>query len=372
MVYKTRHRFSQALRTLPFAIGIVLAFISCSKDPIREKPIDPPDPTDSINYKHGCYVVNEGNFNWGNASVTFIDAATSAVDPDAFSGANQRSLGDVAQSMKIHNGRGYIIVNNSNKIEVVSLDDFSSVKTITGFNSPRYMEIIDSTKAYVTNLKGGISVVDLNTLEITGTIETPDWTERMVVYKQDVFITSVGKFSSTSAERKAMVFVISAKEDKITDSILTGKEPLGIVIDKKDQIWVLCTGGWDGEEPPALLRVNPNLRTVEKSYVFSGAEGVPSQLCINPGRDTLYFLRNGIYRMPVTSASLPSQSFITGNGKLFYGLDVNPQTGEIWASDAVDYVQNGWVYKYNASTGALLETFKAGRIPGSFAFSLEE
>lgn len=351
---------------------MVIAMASCNKDPIRERPVDPPVPPDSASFKSGCFIINEGNFNWGNASVTFINLQTGSVEQDVFSAANQRSLGDVAQSMTVFNGRGYIVVNNSNKVEVVSLDDFKTIKTIQGFSSPRYFTVVDSAKAYVTNLHGNISIVDLNALEVTGTIETPDWTEGMVRYQQYVFIASVGKFSESTAVRKAKVYIINTKLDQIVDSILTGKEPMGIVIDKKDKIWVLCTGGWDGYEPPALLRVNPDLREVEKAFVFEGNDGVPSRLCINPGRDTIYFLRNGVFRMPVASGTLPSQAFIPSEDKLFYGLDVDPYTGRLWTSNAVDYVQNGWVYQYDASTGALLKSFKAGRIPGSFAFSSED
>jgi DNA-binding beta-propeller fold protein YncE len=345
---------------------------SCSKDPIRERPVDPPVPPDSVSYKSGCFVINEGNYNWANASVTFINLKTGDVQQDIFGSANQRSLGDVAQSMTVFNGRGYIVVNNSNKIEVVSLDDFKTIKTIQGFSSPRYFEVVDSTKAYVTNLFGNISIVDLNSLEVTGTIETTDWTEGMVRYQQYVFITSIGKFSESTAVRKAKVFIINTKQDKIVDSIMTGKEPMGIVIDKKEKIWVLCTGGWDAFEPPALLRVNPDLREVEKAFIFDGNTGVPSRLCINPGKDTLYFLKDGIFRMPVASGTLPSQAFIPSEGKLFYGLDVDPYTGDLWTTNAVDYVQNGWVYQYNAAAGTLLKSYKAGRIPGSFAFSSEE
>ena len=79
-----------------------------------------------------------------------------------FGRVNDRPLGDVAEAMKVYNMKGYIVVNNSNTVEVVSLPDFKSVKSITGFNSPRNIEFIDSNKAYVTNLLKDISVVDLN------------------------------------------------------------------------------------------------------------------------------------------------------------------------------------------------------------------
>ncbi len=369
MIKQNRTHPLNAIGNQLLALLILFSVISCSKDPIREKPVTPPDPGDTSKFTNGCFILNEGNFNWGNASVTFFNSLTHTIRPDVFEAVNQRALGDVAQSMTVYNGRCYIVVNNSNKIEVVSLDDFKSVKTIQGFHAPRYLQVVDSTKAYVTNLHGDISIVDLNTLEVTGSILATDWTEQMATYKNFVFTTSIGQFNETNAVRKAKVYIINTKNDMIVDSILVGKEPMGIVIDKKDKIWVLCTGGWDAVEPASLYRVNPDLMMVEKKYTFPGTGNVPSRLCINPGRDTIYFLNNGIFRMPVTAQELPAQPFITSDDRLFYGLNVDPADGTIWTSDAVDYVQNGWVYQYNQATGQMIRSFKAGRIPGSFAFS---
>ncbi len=370
MIDTFRINFRYIILSTFAALAATMTFVSCSKDPIREQQVDPPDPPDStITFSDGCFVLNEGNFNWGNASVTFFDYGTETVVDDLFNTVNKRSLGDVAESMNIFNGKGFIVVNNSGKIEVVSLTDFTSVKTIEGFNAPRYMEIIDSSKAYVTNLYGNISILNLKSLEVTGNIPTSDWTEKMIRYNQYVFVTSIGQFNQATDARHPKVYVISAKEDQIIDSIVTGKEPVGMVIDKKDKIWVLCTGGWDGVEKPALYRIDPNLRQVEKKYTFPSDGTVPSRLCINPGKDTLYFLNKGICRMPVTSTALPETPFIETSGSNLYGLDINPYNGTIWVTDAGDYVQNGKVYEYSPATGALLRSFKAGRIPSAFAFT---
>ena len=72
--------------------------------------------------------------------------------------------------------------------------------------------------------------------------------------------------------------------------------------------------------------------------------------------------------MPVNSVSIPDQPFIPSNDHLFYGLGISPR-GNIFVSDAVDYVQDGWVYQYHQTSAALIKTYRAGRIPGSFCFS---
>jgi hypothetical protein len=347
----------------------ILAF-SCSKDPIRETPVDPdPDPDSTTTYENGVFVINEGNFNWGNASVSFIDEKNQTVIQDIFRKANDRSLGDVAQSMAILKNTGLIVVNNSNKVEVVSLKDFKSIGSISGFSSPRYIEIIDSSKAYVTNMQNNVSVIDLKNLTITKTIPTQNWTEGMIRYDRFVFVASLGKFNEPNYKRNAQILIIDTKEDRVVDSIQSGKEPTSIVIDKKDKIWVLCTGGYDNFEPASILRINPETRDVEKIFVFPGMQDTPSKLCINPAGDMLYYLKGGIYQLPVTASELEQQPMIPSDGRLFYGLSIHPETGDIFVSDAVDYVQDGKVYRYDPVSGALIKSYNAGRIPGAFCFT---
>jgi len=84
-------------------LSIALIAFSCSKKTLIEQTVDPGTDTIPVpaSFKNGIFIVNEGNYNWGNASVSFIDAKDYIVDADAFKQVNKRSLGDVAESMKI-------------------------------------------------------------------------------------------------------------------------------------------------------------------------------------------------------------------------------------------------------------------------------
>ena len=362
--------FQFFFRNFILLLAIFIAF-SCNKKNIDEitVPDDKQPPVTPVSYENGIFIVNEGNFNWGNASISFINGKDYLVQNDIFQLANNKNLGDVAESMKVYNDMGFIVVNNSNSIEVVSLKDFKSIKTITGFNSPRNIEIIDSNKAYVTNMIRDIAVIDLKSLTISKIIHFQDWTESMILYNDYLFVTSVGNYTASNAARKAKIQIIRTSDDLVVDSIMTGKEPLSILIDRKQKMWVLCTGGFDKYEDPTLLRIDPELKIVEKTFKFVKGTDTPSRLCINPTGDTIYYLNKGVYQMPVNSPSLPVQPLIAADGHLFYGLGVNPGNGNLFVSDAVDYVQNGWVYQFNQSNGNLIKAFRAGRIPGSFCFS---
>ena len=56
--------------------------------------------------------------------------------------------------------------------------------------------------------------------------------------------------------------------------------------------------------------------------------------------------------------------FIPEEGRNLFALDIDPHSGEVYLSDAVDYAQRGMIYRYRTD-GTLRSNFHAGIIPGS-------
>ena len=101
------------------------AFIAgCVRDPVG------PELTVPLPSTKGIYVLNEGNFGRGNSTLTFYDDASRTVYQDVYSAVNSRPLGDVGNSIVIRNGRIYIVVNNSNKVEILDEATNASVGTV--------------------------------------------------------------------------------------------------------------------------------------------------------------------------------------------------------------------------------------------------
>ena len=115
-----------------FAVTLILLLLISSCD--KPKSLGKEDHFLS----EGILISNEGNFQWGNASVSFYDEEKDTLLQDVFQSVNQRPLGDVLQSIYLDDKYAYLVVNNSGKIEVVEKHSFDLQHTISGFMSPRY------------------------------------------------------------------------------------------------------------------------------------------------------------------------------------------------------------------------------------------
>ena len=124
-------------------VGVTLSLTSCMK-------WDYGDAVEDFNATGaGLFITNEGNFQYGNATLSYYDPATKQVQNEIFFRANGMKLGDVAQSMTIHDGTAYIVVNNSGIVFGIDPETFRIERVLRGIGSPRYICFNDSV-AYVT------------------------------------------------------------------------------------------------------------------------------------------------------------------------------------------------------------------------------
>jgi hypothetical protein len=325
---------------------------SCVKDKPEDRltVLKDPEPSKRV------FIINEGNFSSGNASISLYNSESKEVQEDQFKAVNHTALGDVAQSMALINEKYYVVVNNSGKV-VVCDKTFKMIANITGLSSPRYILQVGADKAYVSDYKsGGISVVNLVNHSVSHSIILPGWTEEMRLLNNKVYVCNVSR---------EYLYVISPNQDKVEDSVWVGKNTSGLQVDKNDKLWVLSSGDFAGS-PARLSLINATSLAIEKTFVFP-ATRLPFKLAINGRKDSLYFTDKDIFVMPVNAVDLPGAPFIVAEQSNFYGIGIHPLTSEIYVSDALDYVQRSHITVYSGA-GSKKTEFKAGINANGFYF----
>ena len=102
-------------------------------------------------------VINEGNFGFGNASVSLLNPENGEIANNQYKKVNGIGIGDVLQSVKRYKDRFYFVVNNSGKV-VVTDTNLKLITEITGLNSPRYIDFYGNT-GFVTDLIGFVLMI---------------------------------------------------------------------------------------------------------------------------------------------------------------------------------------------------------------------
>lgn len=317
----------------------------------------------------GVYIVNEGGFNFGNAEVSFYNPESSEVNNNVFNSANGYSLGDVAQSMYIKDSIGFIVVNNSQKVEVVKIPSLQVIRTITiAGSSPRYILPVNNNIAYVTDLYAGkVYVVNYQTGTVLQQINTPTvWTEHMLMNGTDLLVE--GRELSSSTTHNSGLLVINTTTNTITNNYkLNATNVNGIAKDKNGNIWVAK----DADSTQGLMAkfycLNASYTLIDSVIFATGHH--PSNLCASADGDRLFYFDRDVYSLPVSGSHTP-QIFANAGSLNLYGMGINPSNGDVYFSNALDYVQPSQIYRYS-NTGQLLGTFNAGIISGNFAFSYE-
>ena len=319
----------------------------------------------------GLFICNEGNFQYGNATLSYYDPATKTVQNEVFYRANAMKLGDVCQSMIIRDGIGWVVVNNSHVIFAIDINTFKEVGRITNLTSPRYIHFLSDEKAYVTQIwDNRIFIVNPKRYEITGYINVPNMTMESGSTEQMV---QLGKYLYVNCwSYQNRILKIDTETDQVVDELVVGIQPTSLVMDCNNKLWTVTDGGYEGSpyghEAPSLYRINidDGKFEVEKQFKFDFGDW-PSEVQLNGTKDKIYWLNDDVWEMDVIADRVPVRPFLPYNGTLYYGLTICPHTGDVYVADAIDYVQQGKVYRYSKDR-ELIDRFYVGIIPGGFCW----
>lgn len=337
-------KFNRLLQ-LFFAFALIFS-VSCTSD-YEEIPV-------AINYQNGYLITNEGNFGTPNADVSFITKDLSLMQNDLYKANNgNENLGDVLQTMITSGDKAFLLLNNSNKIQVVNRYTFKKAGTITTeINQPRYMAIANNM-LYVSNdqYMGAkyVSIYKLSDLSFVKKIPFTNTAERVVAAGGNIFVQNATYGFGTTLTK---INTTTNEIDGTPVSIPNGN--INKTIAYNNNVYVIATGTTDSY----IYEISP-AGTITKNITLSNVANA-TNLQIDGGK-FFYSSTNKIYSMDMNATEAPTAPIITavdgGQYLTLYGFNV--LEGRIFTSDVKGFTQASEISVYTTS-GTFIKKFTVG------------
>lgn len=366
------------------ASWMMLAMLACRTDDIitREETDALATPENTI--IKGFYLLNEGNMGSNKATLDFFDYTTGLYHRNIYAEINPevvKELGDVGNDVKIYGNKMYVVVNVSNKIEVLDAKTAKRITTIPLQNC-RYMAF-RGDKAYASSYAGPVvldpdapieKVVEIDTLSLSVQREVTVGyqPEKMQIIGNRLYVANSGGYRFPNYDRTVSEVDLNTFQELRKIDVAINLHH--IAKDQYGDLYVSSRGDYY-TIPSSLYLVDPVSGTVKKDFNVAVSE----MTIVN---DKLYYYGNefnynthsytktfGI--IDVKTEQILSKQIIDeqyANAiKTPYGIAVNPVTEDIYLTDAGNYVSTGYVYAFDKNGNFKWKT-EAGNIPAHFAF----
>lgn len=337
----------------------------------------------------GMYLLNEANMGSNKSSIDYVDFRNAYYVRNIYAERNPevvKELGDVGNDIQIYGNKLYAVINCSHKVEVM---DVRTCKRIGQVDIPncRYIRFAKG-KAYVSAYVGPVAIdpnaqlgavyeVDTASLAVTRKVTVGYQPDELEVLGEYLYVTNSGGYRAPDYDSTVSVVEIYGMKQ-------IQKIPVGINLHRirKDcygKLWVTSRG--DYNTIPSRLYVLDRKDKNSKEMVVKDTLDIPCSEMYIQG-DSLYFYsvewnkqteRNTVTYgiIDVRTDQLVTDHFITDGTEqdivIPYGICVHPTTGDVYVTDAKNYVSSGVLHCYDRH-GKKKWSIRTGDIPAHMAF----
>ena len=388
MIKRTNH-----IKAILFLITLSLltSFTACRDDVemILSEDIEfEIDFSREVDVYQGFYLLNEGNMGSNKATLDFYNFETGVYTRNIYAERNPnvpKELGDVGNDIAIYDGNLYTVINTSNKVEVM---DAHTTKRIGQIDIPncRFIKFHDGY-AYVTSYAGPV-IIDPNYQQIgyvakinTTTLEQE--ARCLVGFQPDeleiaggkIYVANSGGYmgagSTSGYERTVSVIDIATFEEEKRIDVAYNLEC--IKADKRGNLWVSSRGDYK-DLPSRLFFIDKDKQQVTDTIAIAASNyWIDDDLLYVYGTEFSHITQDWSITYSVVDTKthqVVKQQIITdGTDKQIekpYGIMVDPETKDIYITDAGNYVTPGIVYCFDKE-GKKKWSVRAGNIPAHFA-----
>ena len=333
----------------------------------------------------GFYLLNEGNMGSNKCTLDFFDCTTGYYRQNIYAETNPDvvlELGDVGNDIQTYGSKLYAVINCSNFVEVMSKADARHIGEIKIPNC-RYI-VFHEGYAYVSSYAGPVQVdpnarlgyvakVDTATFEVVAECTVGYQPEEMSVVGNKLYVANSGGYRVPDYDRTVSVIDLNTFTE--TKQIDVAPNLHRIVADSQGYVWVSSRGDYYDVKSDLYVIDSRTDKVVDSLGI------AVSEMCIDD--DNLYVLSSGYsytdsddmtvsyVQIDTETRNVITQNFITDGTddeiQVPYGLAVNPETKEIYVTDAKSYVVRGTLYCFTPD-GRKKWSVTTGDVPAHFAF----
>ncbi|QHS57261.1 YncE family protein [Mucilaginibacter sp. 14171R-50] len=340
----------------PKYLFISLAFAtlltSCSKEKVQPTP-DKPDAE-----RAGLYILNQGGIGHNNSTLSYYDYTAKKLTPDIFAAINTEKLGDTGNDLGIYGSKMFIVVNNSDLVDVAEAKTVKLIKKIS-ITQPRSI-VFYKSNAFVTSYNGTVSVIDTASLAIVKSIKVGRNPEQMAVSNGKLYVANSGGLDYPDLDKTVSVIDLATLSE--TKKITVTVNPITIAADTYGNVYVLSAGNYN-DVSAGITIINTTTDAVTSQSDLTLGYNLP----IAANGDYVYFptADNKIAMYNAKTQQPERANFITGDVTITspYAITIDSITGEVFIADAKDYSSNGSVTAFD-KTGKKEYTMETGVSPG--------
>ncbi len=207
--------------------------------------------------KGGLYILNGGNWNENNASLSYYDLGTKEITKDIYRTQNGKGLGDGAEQLLIYGSKMYITVSGSNRLAVLDLEG-KEIKSITPEGdepmNPRCMAA-DNGKVYVSYYYGhSVAMLDTVSLEVEKEVKVGRYPEQLTVANGRIYVANSG--GNDHPDYGETISVINQTSFEVEKEIKVAFNPVGVISDSQGDVYVISWADHGKTTDQTLQRIN--------------------------------------------------------------------------------------------------------------------
>ena len=355
--------------------------------PIESRELTSFAPNEPI----GMYLLNEGNMGSNKATIDYLDFCNGTYIRNIYGERNPnviKELGDVGNDIQVYGNRLYAVINCSHKVEVM---DLRTCRRIAQIDIPncRYIRF-HQDKAYISSYVGPVSIdpnaqlgaifeVDTATLRITRQVTVGYQPEEFEIIGNYLYVANSGGYRAPDYD--STLSVVDLTDFRQVKKIPVCVNPHRVRKDPYNRLWITSRGDHKDVQPQLVCfqplhptpytihHISPSeMVIIGDSMYFYGSHWSDETM----SNQTTYGAFNIQSQIPNNQYPISNiQSFITDgteqNIKIPYGIQVNPYNGDIYITDAKNYVSSGQLHCYSRE-GKRKWSVRTGDIPAHMCF----